>query len=724
MNLSQKARLFVAVSVAALLLIYFVFSNYYFREQETKLRDERVETVTVIAEEFNEFFARGVDRLTMMASLPALVYGLQELETNREGRQIPAWTTLHYLVYEHDVFTNGIFLVNDAGKIVWSEPTDVDLLDTDFPDFKTILNDAGASPSPDASFALRNDGEEAEILISVPVTRDDGSRVATLIGAVPVYHETIQNILQRNPSGHGSAHLLDDSGQVVATTDPVRAFKVVDYAKLALQPSEAFVTSFTNSKFVDFIVAAAPIGRSPWIIATDQHAMEALAGIQKLKILLIAFGVMITVLAMSSLLFIVRSFTRPIEMLTEAARRIGGGDLSGGFTLDRNDELGVLARSLDDMKTQLKSSCELLMRSEKMALMGQVVAGFAHELNNPLTIVIGNVQMMQLRDHSEKNREALARVKDGAERASKIVRNLLTYARQERPERKPADVNAILRKTLDLRTYELKINNIELRTELDADLPKTMADPHQLQQVFLNLIVNAEHAMIDAHGKGTLTLKSALVANRIRITISDNGPGIPKERLHRIFEPFFTTKPVGKGTGLGLSICQGIVLEHGGKIEVDSALGFGTSFVVELPIQAKPAQETTAAEPKPEPPVARKRILVVEEEVQIRDLLVDVLKGEGHKVDTVSSGTSALELIDRNPYDLIMTDVQMAELSGRELYASLKEKDSSLERRVVFMTGDIMNSETLQFLEGTGRAWLGKPFDIDTVRRTVSESLS
>jgi signal transduction histidine kinase len=725
LNLSQKAWFFVAVSVAALLLVYIVFSNYYFREQEGELLNGRIGTAAMMSQEFHELFDRGVDRLKMMASLPALVYGLQELEANREGQQISAWTTLHYLVYENDVFLNGIFLVDRGGRILWSEPTDVDLLGTSYPGYTETQAQGARDEESNATFTLRRDPGDSEFLISVPVTDDDGGLVATLIGAIPVDHETVRNILQRNPNGHGAAHLLDDSGRVVSTTDPARAFQVVDYWKIIANLSDAVVTRFEDTHSDDAIVAAAPIIGSPWTIATDQKASEALADIEQLKGLLIGFGLVFTMFAMGSLLFILRSFTKPVEMLTDAARRIGGGDLSVGFNLDRNDELGVLARSLDEMQKKLKSSYELLMRSEKMALMGQVVAGLAHELNNPLTIVIGNIQMMQMREHNEKNQQALTRVKDGADRASRIVKNLLTYARQEKPERKQTDVNTIITKTLDLRVYELKVSNIDVSLDLHAGLPKTMADPHQLQQVFLNLIVNAEQAMIEAHGKGSLHIRTQSEGERILITFSDNGPGIPEDRLHRIFEPFFTTKSVGKGTGLGLSICQGIILEHGGKIDVDSTVGRGTTFLVELPVQrSTPAAAPQAGAGNHKTVINQKKILVVEEEVQIRDLLVDVLKGQGHNVDTVSTGSRALELIGRTSYDLILTDVTMPEISGQELYASIQQHAPDLESRVVFLTGDLMNTETVRFLESTGRAWLGKPFDIEALRRTVAESLS
>jgi two-component system NtrC family sensor kinase len=226
-----------------------------------------------------------------------------------------------------------------------------------------------------------------------------------------------------------------------------------------------------------------------------------------------------------------------------------------------------------------------------MASMGRVVAGIAHELNNPLTIVIGNIQLMMTRELNEKNLQSLTRIRDGAERASKIVKNLLTFARQEKPERKATDVNVVLKKALELRAYELQVSNIEVSTEFAEGLPETMADPHQLQQVFLNLIVNGEQAMIDAHGKGLLRLSTRSEPGRILIFISDDGPGIPRENVRRIFEPFFTTKGAGKGTGMGLAIVQRIVASHGGVIQVASAVGQGTTVTIDLPRLEERSQE-------------------------------------------------------------------------------------------------------------------------------------
>jgi CheY-like chemotaxis protein len=211
---------------------------------------------------------------------------------------------------------------------------------------------------------------------------------------------------------------------------------------------------------------------------------------------------------------------------------------------------------------------------------------------------------------------------------------------------------------------------------------------------------------------------------RLLILFSDDGPGIPRENLRRLFEPFFTTKQIGKGTGLGLSICQGIIGEHGGRIDVESTVGRGTTFIVELPVQNWIPQTTAPRATVRMPSVTRKRILVVEDEPGIQHLFEDVLRSEGHQVETAGNGRAALDLMDHKEYDLIISDVKMPEISGPELYEAIKRKGSAMEQRVVFVTGDLMNAETVQFVENTGRPWLRKPFDIDSIARTISDCLN
>ncbi|MFH1929331.1 MAG: ATP-binding protein, partial [Chloroflexota bacterium] len=253
------------------------------------------------------------------------------------------------------------------------------------------------------------------------------------------------------------------------------------------------------------------------------------------------------------------------------------------------------ARLFEELETrmkQLQDAQARLMQSEKMAALGALVSGVAHELNNPLTAVIGYAQLLQLRDLDDDIKRDLQRIYDGAQRSSQIANDLLTFARSYKPQRSPVDINQALQQTLALQAYEMRVHNTKIVTDLLPDLLMTMADPHRLKQVFLNLIVNAQQAMEGAKGGGILTVRTVRPPDRpgtIRIEFEDNGPGIPPEILGRIFDPFFTTKEVGKGTGLGLSICYGIITEHGGTIwaenNVERGKGAesGAIFIVDLP---------------------------------------------------------------------------------------------------------------------------------------------
>jgi two-component system NtrC family sensor kinase len=234
--------------------------------------------------------------------------------------------------------------------------------------------------------------------------------------------------------------------------------------------------------------------------------------------------------------------------------------------------------------TERKQMEEQLMLTDRLASIGELASGIAHELNNPLTSVIGFSQLLLEEDIPPNLKEDLGTIYSEAQRASAIVKNLLTFARKHTPLRQMSQVNNILEDVLKLRAYEHKVNNIELEKHFSANIPEVMADYFQMQQVFLNIIVNAESAMLEANGRGKLVITTSRHNNTVNVAIADNGPGIAKKDLRRVFDPFFTTKEVGKGTGLGLSICHGIVAEHGGKIYAESVVKKGATFVVELPV--------------------------------------------------------------------------------------------------------------------------------------------
>jgi signal transduction histidine kinase len=252
------------------------------------------------------------------------------------------------------------------------------------------------------------------------------------------------------------------------------------------------------------------------------------------------------------------------------------------------DEKGEIIGSIIVSRdvTQQKRIEEQLILTDRLASIGELSSGIAHELNNPLTSVIGFSQLLMEGDVPENIREELGTVYSEAQRAASIVKNLLTFARKHAPVKQMSQVNTVVEDVLRLRSYEQKVNNIEVETRLDANLPQIMMDHFQMQQVFLNIVVNAESAMLEANHRGKLAITSEKAGDMVKVTFADDGPGISKENLKHIFDPFFTTKEVGKGTGLGLSICHGIVIEHNGNISAASKNGQGAAFIIELPLGA------------------------------------------------------------------------------------------------------------------------------------------
>ena len=252
-----------------------------------------------------------------------------------------------------------------------------------------------------------------------------------------------------------------------------------------------------------------------------------------------------------------------------------------GNLLVRALRYAIERKQAGERERQLQLQLDL---SRRLASVGVMVSGIAHEVNNPLTKIIGFSDMLMQRDIPEETKQVLKTIKDNSEQVAGIFKSLLTFAQQQKLDRRYINMNELIRATLEIRAYPLETGNIEVTTQLDPALPQTMIDESQLQQVLLNLIINAETEMKRAHGSGHLLIKTGSTENAIQVSVVDDGPGITEENLWQVFVPFFTTREVGKGTGLGLSICYGIVAEHGGKMHVTSELGKGATFVVELPI--------------------------------------------------------------------------------------------------------------------------------------------
>jgi signal transduction histidine kinase/FixJ family two-component response regulator len=365
-----------------------------------------------------------------------------------------------------------------------------------------------------------------------------------------------------------------------------------------------------------------------------------------------------------------------------------------------------------------------LLQTEKMAALGQLVSGIAHELNNPLTTIMGYGQLLLGHGLTPPQLSKARKVFQEAERARRIVKNLLYFARENKPERTRVNLNEIVERTLALRSYELRVENIVIECDLAPNLPETMADPHQLQQVVLNLLANAEQALLEDRGQGHVWIRTHRIGgNRISLEVSDDGPGIPKEVGSRIFDPFFTTKPSDVGTGLGLSIVYGIVHQHGGEVTFENQSGSGARFVVELPlvaVQPRDAEASLSLGAEREPNVTRGRILVVEDEPTVAQLIVDVLREEGHQVEAVLDSQEGLTMLSRGSYDLVLCDLRMPRLDGPAFYDTLVRTGSAEHQRIIFVTGDTLAPRTLEFLEANKLPYLSKPFLVEELKLAVN----
>lgn len=374
--------------------------------------------------------------------------------------------------------------------------------------------------------------------------------------------------------------------------------------------------------------------------------------------------------------------------------------------------------------TEAKKLRQQLLQSEKMVAVGQLVAGVAHEINNPLTGVTGYSQLLLSRDIDERTRRDVEQINHEAERASKIVRHLLSFARKHQPERRLLDINQVIRESLELKAYDLRVNNITTELFLGEDLPPTTVDPHQLQQVFLNLITNAEHAMLDGAGGGRLGISTEVHNGLIRVAFADTGPGIPADLSDRIFDPFFTTKDVGKGTGLGLSVCFGIVEEHGGKIWADTTFTGGARLVVDLPIVTEQVFGDTSSDRPIDLQQRVGRILLVDDEAAIREVMRETLKRTGHTVDTAINGQVALRMVRQKQYDCIVTDVKMPGIDGPTLHQAVSETDPELAGTFIFISGDTVSPETRSYLSRTECPYLAKPFKLEDLELLLQDVLT
>ena len=346
----------------------------------------------------------------------------------------------------------------------------------------------------------------------------------------------------------------------------------------------------------------------------------------------------------------------------------------------------------------------------------------AHELNNPLTGIMGFCQLL-LRDEAiqenSRHREDIDTIFREAERCQKIVRNLTTFARKHKPEKTFIGLNGLLEDSLQLQEHQLSLHSIAVTKELEKNLPKTMADFHQLQQVFMNLIGNAQDAMAQQSGEKRLTVRTRKIGNFLRVEIADSGPGIPAECINSIFEPFFTTKEPGKGTGLGLSISFGIIAGHNGRIWAENLPGGGACFSVELPIvEAVGPEEAKGAGAAPLP-LKGQRVLIIDDEQCVMDVTVRILRLINLSPDTARDSFVARKKLETGAYDAVLCDYRLPGQSGLELFKWAIGLKPELEKRWIFISGSSGGEE----LAKTGRPVLAKPFSFEALQEALGAVL-
>ncbi len=406
----------------------------------------------------------------------------------------------------------------------------------------------------------------------------------------------------------------------------------------------------------------------------------------------------------------VRGYARDVTFkLTSGKVYIGGSHRTalGGYLLSSKD---ITERVR--IEKELSEQRELAHRNEKLSALGELLAGVAHELNNPLSVVFGYAQMLQGKVSDPVVAERLELIRESAERSAKIVKMFLAMARQQPSKVTRCSLNEVLEVVDKVSCYSLRADGTKVTLDLEEDLPAVSADFDQLAQVFSNLVVNAGHALKDMRDAGALTLRSSYDAqtDHVVIEVRDNGPGIPKDLQSRIFEPFFTTKDVGEGTGVGLAFCHRIIESHGGSLTLTSAHGKGASFVVRLRALAPDdadhgaAFETTGAK-------GQRRVLVVDDEEGVAQLICDLLSDQGYRVTKTTDPRDALRILEAETFDAVLSDFKMPDMDGQAFHGRMKVVAPECAERTGFITGDSMGETVRRFLRDQNHPYIEKPIE-------------
>ena len=352
-----------------------------------------------------------------------------------------------------------------------------------------------------------------------------------------------------------------------------------------------------------------------------------------------------------------------------------------------------------------------MLQSEKMSALGQMISGVAHELNNPLTAILGYAQLLEDEPLEPRHREYLGKIFKQAQRTHRIVQNLLSFARQRKPFKQLLDLRRVLEDTLAMRDYDLTANNVTIEQEIPPGLPQVFGDAHQLEQVFLNIVNNALDSMLEVARGGRLCLRAFLDNHQVTIEFHDSGPGIRDPK--RIFDPFYTTKPVGKGTGLGLSICYGIIKAHGGEIRARNHPRGGAVLQVRLPVAGQASESQAASRPGASGVRLRGRILLVDDEEPILELERQALVFAGVEAVGVTRADDAIARLESESFDAVIVDAGIAgDWTAADLHRWIATHRSGLEKHLALTTSSPGDPQLRFFVEQTRTLCITKPFTV------------
>ncbi len=416
---------------------------------------------------------------------------------------------------------------------------------------------------------------------------------------------------------------------------------------------------------------------------------------------------------------------RPVEDLeTTMTRRDGSARevlVAASPLCDKNGATYGTVAIVRDV-SELREARRHLLQAEKMSAVGLAVSGVAHELNNPLTGVLGFAQLLMADTRDPAVKRPLTRILDSALRCQKIVHNLLAFTRQGPSKLEMSDLNEIVQGFLEPHADHLRRDRIQIESSLDPAIPRTLLDPAQIQQVLLNLVNNAHYEMAREGRGGVLRVTTRLQGKTIVLEVEDDGPGIPREAIGKAFDPFFTTKPVGQGTGLGLTVSYGIVRDHEGRIRLQNRTGRGARVTVELPVKGETQATCVVAPEAGDPPKSGRalKILAVDDESVILELLMEAFGHDIHRLETASSGKEALGKLEVGSFDVVLLDLRMPGMDGRQLFEEIRRRWPDVSQRVLFATGDTACMETRSFLESSGRPFIHKPYRLEALEKAFT----